>query len=99
MTELTSTPAAADRAPLTLSVGTLPPEAAVSQLIAHACKVRMSDLFFTTEENHVSVLGRHLGTMHPVSKLAADHGRRCITHIKVMSNMDLAERRRPLDGR
>ena len=85
--------------PLTVQVGNLPPTEAVSALVEHACNMRLSDLFFTTEEGNVGVAGRHLGVMQLLSRLTADHGRRCISHIKAMANMDMTERRRPLDGR
>jgi type II secretory ATPase GspE/PulE/Tfp pilus assembly ATPase PilB-like protein len=85
--------------PMSIQVGNLPPPDAVLALIEHACKQRMSDLFFTTDDNSVGIAGRHLGVMQVVSRLTADHGRRCIAHIKAMANMDMTERRRPLDGR
>jgi len=85
--------------PMAVQVGHLPPSDAAAALVEHACKQRMSDLFFTMDENSVGVLGRHLGVMQVVSRLTADQGRRCIAHIKAMANMDMTERRRPLDGR
>ena len=99
MKETPPTPAAAAAHPMAVQVGHLPPSDAVSALVEHACKQRMSDLFFTTDDNSVGILGRHLGVMQVVSRLTADQGRRCIAHIKALANMDMTERRRPTDGR
>jgi type II secretory ATPase GspE/PulE/Tfp pilus assembly ATPase PilB-like protein len=77
----------------------LPPEEIVSHCIKNAAQFRVSDLFFGTNESHVTVAVRHLGFMRLVTVLPADLGRRCIMHIKVMAGMDVAEKRRPLDGR
>ena len=75
------------------------PEPAVAGLIDHAARIGASDLFFSYHENHVAVSVRHLGIVRLVTVLATDHGRRCTSYIKAMAGMDLAEQRRPLDGR
>jgi type II secretory ATPase GspE/PulE/Tfp pilus assembly ATPase PilB-like protein len=82
-----------------LDVANLPPEEAVGQLIEHAASLRVSDLFLNTNEDHVAVQARHLGILRLLSTLPLEIGRRCISHIKALSGMDVAERRRPLDGR
>jgi type II secretory ATPase GspE/PulE/Tfp pilus assembly ATPase PilB-like protein len=84
---------------LALDVRELAPEDVVHRLITHAAKLGASDLFFCTNEDSVSVLVRHLGTIRPVTRLTADGGRRALAHIKANSGMDVAEKRRPLDGR
>src|SRR5262249_13838651 len=68
-------------------------------LIAHAAKLGASDLFFCANEDNVAVMVRHLGTIRPVTRLTVDGGRRAMAHIKANSGMDVAEKRRPLDGR
>jgi type II secretory ATPase GspE/PulE/Tfp pilus assembly ATPase PilB-like protein len=80
-------------------VADLMPEAAVTALIDHAAQVAASDLFFATNENHVGVALRHLGLVRRLTTLPLEMGRKCLSHIKVMAGMDVAERRRPLDGR
>ena len=75
------------------------PEPAVAGLIDHAARIGASDLFFSYNDNHVAVSVRHLGIVRLVTVLATDHGRRCTSYIKAMAGMDLAEQRRPLDGR
>jgi type II secretory ATPase GspE/PulE/Tfp pilus assembly ATPase PilB-like protein len=84
---------------ITIDVSRLDPESAVDALIEHATILGVSDLFFCSNEDHVSVEVRHLGILRHIGKLGPDLGRRCISHIKALSNMDVAERRRPLDGR
>jgi type II secretory ATPase GspE/PulE/Tfp pilus assembly ATPase PilB-like protein len=75
------------------------PEQTVHRLIEHAFELQVSDLFFMAAENHVVVSVRHLGTLQRVALLPAELGRRCMSHIKVVASMDVAEKRRPLDGR
>lgn len=75
------------------------PEQVVASLLDQAAQIRASDLFITTHEDRVAVMVRHLGTVRPLTTLAPDLGHRCISHIKVMSGMDVAEHRRPQDGR
>jgi type II secretory ATPase GspE/PulE/Tfp pilus assembly ATPase PilB-like protein len=76
-----------------------PPESAVATLIGHAARLGASDLFFSFNDNHVAVSVRHLGIVRLMTILTTEHGRRCTSYIKAMASMDLAEQRRPLDGR
>jgi type II secretory ATPase GspE/PulE/Tfp pilus assembly ATPase PilB-like protein len=75
------------------------PEQVVPELIEHAAKLRVSDLFFTTNEDNVEVAARHLGVLRAVGVLTPDIGRRCISYVKTLADMNISERRRPLDGR
>jgi general secretion pathway protein E len=75
------------------------PAPAVAALIEHAARIGASDLFFSFNDNHVTVSIRHLGIVRLVTLLTTEHGRRCTSYIKAMAGMDLAEQRRPLDGR
>jgi general secretion pathway protein E len=77
----------------------LRPESAVAALVDHAVRLGASDLFFSYNDNHVAASVRHLGIVRLVTILTTDHGRRCTSYIKAMAGMDLAEQRRPLDGR
>jgi type II secretory ATPase GspE/PulE/Tfp pilus assembly ATPase PilB-like protein len=71
----------------------------VQQLLEHAVAAGASDLFLLAEPDHVAVMARHLGVLRPVSRLSAELGKRCQAHIKGLADMDIAEKRRPLDGR
>jgi type II secretory ATPase GspE/PulE/Tfp pilus assembly ATPase PilB-like protein len=75
------------------------PAPAVAWLIDHAVRMGASDLFFSYNADHVAVSVRHLGLVRPVTVLTTEHGRRCVSYVKAMAGMDLAEQRRPLDGR
>jgi type II secretory ATPase GspE/PulE/Tfp pilus assembly ATPase PilB-like protein len=92
-------PAANDREDLHIDVNKMPPEEAVPRLIEHAAGLKASDLYFATNENHVAVSVRHLGVLRLISILPLEFGRRCMAHLKAVAGMDVAERRRPLDGR
>jgi len=84
---------------LTIDVNRFDPETAVETLLEHAAGIGVSDLFLCGNETTVSVLVRHLGVVRPISTLGPDLGRRCMAHIKALAGMDVAEKRRPLDGR
>ena len=90
---------AAPTQPGSLNVAGMLPEMAVAALVNHAVKMPASDLFFSCNDNHVAVSVRHLGIVRLLTVLTPELGRRCASHIKVMAGMDLAEQRRPLDGR
>jgi general secretion pathway protein E len=74
-------------------------ELAVAILIDHAVRLGASDLFFSFDQNHVAVSVWHLGIVCLLMIITTEHGRRCTSHIKAVAGMDLAEWRRPLDGR
>jgi len=82
-----------------IDVHHLSADKAVAALIDHAVKLRSSDLFFATNEQHVAVNVRHLGVVRPLSVLPSELGKRCLAHIKASSRIDTTEKRRPMDGR
>jgi type II secretory ATPase GspE/PulE/Tfp pilus assembly ATPase PilB-like protein len=88
-----------DVQPLLLDMDDLLPEEAVHRLIRHGADLYASDLFFITNADEVAVLVRHLGTMRPATVLPLDLGRRAMAHLKAIAGMDVAEKRRPQDGR
>ena len=77
----------------------LRPGPAVGALVEHAARLGASDLFFSFNENHAAVSVRHLGIVRLLTILTTEHARRCTSYVKAMAGMDLAEQRRPLDGR
>ena len=84
---------------LSINIADGSPEEAVVRLLEHAANAQVSDVFFATNENHVAVLARHFGILRQLSMLSPDMGRRCIAHVKALAGMDVAEHRRPQDGR
>ncbi len=87
------------RPPQMIDVVKLPVDQAVQKLITHAVHMPASDLFFTSNEEHLGVLVRHFGLMKPISVLPEEFGRKCLSHIKAAAGIDLSEKRRPADGR
>ncbi len=77
----------------------LPIEEAVAELVLHAVRMPASDLFMTTNQDSVSISVRHLGIVKPLTWVSKEDGRRFISHVKAMADMDVAQLRRPLDGR
>jgi type II secretory ATPase GspE/PulE/Tfp pilus assembly ATPase PilB-like protein len=84
---------------LHLSVNDLSPEAAVAKIIEHCTDLQISDVFFTTNENHLAVQARHLGILRLITVMPSEMGRRCVSAIKATAGIDVAEKRRPMDGR
>ena len=73
--------------------------ATVAHLIDHAVSLGASDLFFSAEEEGCAVSIRHLGVIRPVGRMTMDFGRHCLAHLRAEAAMDVAEHRRPHDGR
>jgi type II secretory ATPase GspE/PulE/Tfp pilus assembly ATPase PilB-like protein len=82
-----------------VDVTQMTPEKAAVALIGRAVSMSASDLFLSTNEQHIAANVRYLGIVRPLSILPLDLGRRLMSHMKAMSGMDLTEKRRPADGR
>ena len=74
-------------------------ESMTEQILSYAAGYNASDVFFGTNEQCVMVQIRHLGIVRPLTVLSVEQGRRVVTLIKTRALMDLAERRRPQEGR
>ena len=74
-------------------------EDATHRVIKHAVDIGASDLMILAHEDYYAVNIRHLGLFRPVSICSYDFGKRIAMHIKAQAGMDVAEHRRPLDGR
>ena len=72
---------------------------AVQALIHHALAVKASDLFVLTEPRSVSLSIRRHGLVEQVSAVPSELGKHMISYIKAAAGMDIAENRRPADGR
>jgi type II secretory ATPase GspE/PulE/Tfp pilus assembly ATPase PilB-like protein len=84
---------------LRLNLSEKEPEQVVPELMEQAARLHVSDLYFNTDEDRVEVAVRHLGVLRTLGSLNLDLGRRCISYIKTMAEMNISERRRPVDGR
>ncbi len=85
--------------PAAPALDALKPEEVFVALLEQAAAMGASDLFFACQETQVAVLVRHLGLMRLLALLAPEQGHHCVSHIKVRAGMDIAEHRRPQDGR
>jgi type II secretory ATPase GspE/PulE/Tfp pilus assembly ATPase PilB-like protein len=75
------------------------PDQVLAKLIAHAVGLHASDLFVHSNEDHVEFAVRHLGIVRPIGTVPLELGRRCLSYIKTMANLNISERRKPMDGR
>lgn len=71
----------------------------VNKMLLDAVKKGSSDLHFEPYEKMYRVRFRTDGILHEVSKPPVQLGVKIAARLKVMSSMDLAERRKPQDGR
>ncbi len=74
-------------------------EQAVNKLIGYAVMLPASDIFFTSNENNVSIGVRHLGIVYPIANVPCETGKKFLSHVKALAAMDVSDRRRPQDGR
>lgn len=77
----------------------LRPEDAIALLMEYALALPASDLFIAPGEKEYQVLVRSLGLLRSVIPVPSEVARRWIAHLKVVAQMDITEKRRPLDGR
>jgi general secretion pathway protein E len=82
-----------------IDVSKLPVDQAIAKLIGYAVMLPASDIFFSSGENGMSVSVRHLGMVYPISVVPSEAGKRYLSHVKALAQMDVAEKRRPQDGR
>ncbi len=71
---------------------------AIDTLISQAVKARSTDIHIEPMEERVRVRFRIDGLLHEVAQLPAAAQSALISRLKIMSGMDIAERKRPQDG-
>lgn len=71
----------------------------VSMLIAQAIQDRASDIHIDPEGDHIKVRYRIDGVLTEVRTLPREMHAPIVSRIKIMANMDIAEKRVPQDGR
>ena len=77
----------------------LAPQEAVSEIIRRAVHLAASDLFLLAEENSLKVGVRNMGRFEQISVVSKEQGRHLLNYLKSMASIDIAERRRPQEGR
>lgn len=71
----------------------------VNSLVGGAVAAGASDIHLEPAEGSVRVRYRIDGVMYEQMTLPANHQAACISRLKIMGGLDIAERRRPQDGR
>ena len=71
----------------------------VNLLIMQAIRERASDIHIEPDEKKLGVRLRIDGVLRDVTPFPKDHQGAIISRIKILSKMDIAEKRRPQDGR
>ena len=74
-------------------------EQTVSMIVEHAFRMGASDIFFSSQEDHLQVSVRHLGVIKIITVLPPEVGLRCISYMRTQAKMRFGERRHPQDGR
>lgn len=75
------------------------PQLAVREILDRAVELRASDLFLLSDEEGLTVAVRRMGRVEKLYTLSRDRGRHLISYVKAEAGIDIAERRRPLEGR
>jgi general secretion pathway protein E len=73
--------------------------AAVDYLLSYAFDQRASDIHLEPKAEHASIRFRIDGILHDIEELPLSVHSAIASRIKVLARMDIAERRRPQDGR
>jgi type IV pilus assembly protein PilB len=71
----------------------------VNVVITEAVRERASDIFIEPQENDIRIRARIDGVLHEVMRAPKRFQAGIISRIKIMSGLDIAERRLPQDGR
>ncbi|KPJ74161.1 MAG: hypothetical protein AMS14_05760 [Planctomycetes bacterium DG_20] len=71
---------------------------ALKELLYEACKYRATDIHFDPQKEQVAVRLRIDGILHPTDSFDRSLGTHVMQAVKVLSGMDIAERRKPQDG-
>src|SRR5438132_1627147 len=75
------------------------PHDAAEQIIRHAIAAQASDLFILSDEGSTSISLRVIGQIEQFSVVSRDSGRHLLNFFKTTAGMDIAEHRRPQEGR
>jgi type IV pilus assembly protein PilB len=76
-----------------------PPIRLVNSVILQAADEGASDIHFVPRADGLAVRLRLDGVMHEIERIPKRHARGVVTRVKVLAKLDVAEHRRPQDGR
>lgn len=85
--------------PLSAGVDAAPVVARLAALLAEAVRLQASDLHLEPYEGGARVRLRVDGVLREMERLPSDLHPRVVSRIKLLADLDIAERRRPQDGR
>ena len=71
----------------------------VNRILADAIKRRASDIHFEPRRDKLDIRYRIDGTLHNIDSIRREFQSACTSRVKVMADMNIAERRVPQDGR
>jgi len=71
----------------------------VDKIIAKAVEMSASDIHLEPQRNELNCRYRIDGILHSISRIPIESQAAVISRIKIMANMDIAEKRLPQDGR
>jgi len=83
----------------TVSLADLEPSQAVSQLVEQAAELKASDIFLLSDETSLRVAVSRMGHLETLAEVSREQGRYLISYLKAQAGIDIAERRRPQEGR
>jgi type II secretory ATPase GspE/PulE/Tfp pilus assembly ATPase PilB-like protein len=75
------------------------PSDAANRIVRQAAAMQASDLFLHTDESAVIVAARNMGQVERLHTVSREAGRQLVNYFKAMAGIDIAERRRPQEGR
>jgi len=71
----------------------------VNRILADAINRKASDIHFEPRRDKMDIRYRIDGTLHQIDSIRREFESACVSRIKVMADMNIAERRVPQDGR
>jgi type IV pilus assembly protein PilB len=71
----------------------------VSRILAEASEKNASDIHIEPQDNNVLVRVRVDGVLRELTSISPEHRAAVVSRIKILANLDIAERRVPQDGR
>ncbi|MCB0354873.1 MAG: type II/IV secretion system protein [Bdellovibrionales bacterium] len=71
----------------------------VNKIFSRGIATKASDIHFTPRKGGLSVKARIDGIMQPIAEVPDDMKENVISRVKLLCGMDIAEKRRPQDGR
>ena len=82
-----------------VTIADVEPHLAIEQIVRRAIGLQASDLFIFSDEDAATVFLRVMGQLEQTDVVSREQGRHLINFFKTTAGMDIAEHRRPQEGR